>query len=115
MSFLTKLLNRVRAPLTNTLTTMNPVITKTDNTYNEVNPLQMMRTIIDDDPRSEDIFKYISYRAKSKLPDQTEQYENKITLFISLDEILLYSYIPDENLGLFDMPKFREYDYRLEP
>jgi TFIIF-interacting CTD phosphatase-like protein len=31
-----------------------------------------------------------------------------------MDEVLFYSYLPDENMGLYDMPKFKEYDIRLE-
>jgi TFIIF-interacting CTD phosphatase-like protein len=116
MSFLTKLFNKTKKPIVDTLiqSAKVEIIKKSENTYQEVNTLQMMRTLIDNDPNSEDIFKHISYKAKSTLPAQSDEFKGKTTIFVPLDEVLLYSYIPDENLGLFDMPKFREYDYRID-
>jgi TFIIF-interacting CTD phosphatase-like protein len=112
MSFLSKLFEKTKKPIADIIT--NNIIIKTENTFSEANPQYIMRTLIDSDPNSEDIFKYITHKANPKLPIQTEEYRGKVTLFIPLDEVLLYSYIPDENLGLMDMPKFREYDYRID-
>lgn len=107
MSFLTKLFNKSKKPAAN-------LITKVSNDYKETNHLSMLRTIIDDDLGYEDIFKYITYKANAKLPDQEGNHKGKISLFVPLDDVLIYSFIPDENLGLFEMPKFREYDIRLD-
>jgi TFIIF-interacting CTD phosphatase-like protein len=79
----------------------------TDNSY-------LLRTLIDDSFKSEDVFSSITQQANSKLPDQSKEDKGKLTVFVPMDEILFYSYLPDENMGLYDMPKFKEYDLRIE-
>jgi TFIIF-interacting CTD phosphatase-like protein len=91
------------------------------NTFSEIssnsnndNPNTLLRTIIDNESNHEDIFSNLSQIANSSLPDQQGEYKGRISLFIPLDEVLLFSYIPDENLGMHEFPKYKEYDYRIE-
>lgn len=81
---------------------------------NNNNPNQLLRTIIDSEANHEDIFSNLSHIANSSLPDQQGEYKGRISLFIPLDEVLLFSYIPDENLGMHEFPKYKEYNYRIE-
>jgi TFIIF-interacting CTD phosphatase-like protein len=79
----------------------------TDNAF-------LLRTLIDDSFKSEDLFSSITQVANSRLPEQSKEDTGKLTIFIPMDEILFHSYLPDENMGLYDMPKFKEYDLRIE-
>jgi RNA polymerase II subunit A small phosphatase-like protein len=74
----------------------------------------MLRTIIDNHINHEDIFSGIATKAKARSLNQSNEDDGKITLFVPMDEVLFYSYIPDENMGMFDMPVFKEYDLRIE-
>jgi len=80
----------------------------------ESNANTLLRTIIDSEGKHEDIFSNLSQISNSSLPDQELEYKGRITLFLPLDEVLLFSYIPDENLGMHEFPKYKEYDYRVE-
>ena len=37
-----------------------------------------------------------------------------MTVFVPLDDFLIYSYIPDTNLGLYDKPKFKNYHFQVD-
>jgi len=78
------------------------------------NNKSMLRTIIDESPLHEDIFKNIIRKANSKISEKPKYKENKTTLFLPVDDILLYTYIPDENFGMSEIPKHKDYDFRLE-
>jgi len=84
------------------------------NSNTPKNPNYLLRTIIDSEASHEDIFSNLSHISNSSLPDQQGEYKGKISLFIPLDEVLLFSYIPDENLGMHEFPKNKEYNYRIE-
>ncbi len=77
-------------------------------------PNTYLRTIIDNSLKHEDVFKNIIKYSNKRLPPQNEFDKDKITLFIPLDQVLVYTYIPDENMGMQGMPNFREYDLRVE-
>jgi len=100
---------------TNNLEKISPNITKVDyNINNNSEPNFLLRTIIDSHMNHEDIFSKILKKSFPKLPEQSEQDRGKITLFVPMDEVLFYTYIPDENLSMFQMPKFKEYDMRID-
>jgi TFIIF-interacting CTD phosphatase-like protein len=113
MNFFKKLLkNNSLTSLSNktsNITQMNNNIFRSD----ESNSF-LLRTIIDDEMNNEDVFSKLSVIAKSKLPPKSNEDKDKLTIFIPMDEVLLYSYIPDENMGMYDMPKFKDYDMRIE-
>lgn len=91
------------------------LIQKVENNFNDFSSNKsMLRTIVDESPLHEDIFKNIIRRANSKISEKPENKENKITLFLPVDDILLYTYIPDENFGMSEIPKHKDYDFRLE-
>lgn len=96
------------------MNTNDSTLSKIENKFEPVNPLGMLRTIVDDDSGSEDIFKSIFQQAKSKLPDQTEDKKGKITIFMPMDDLLLYSYLPDDNFGMYEMPKLKDYDFKID-
>jgi TFIIF-interacting CTD phosphatase-like protein len=85
-----------------------------NNFSNSDTSKSMLRTIIDTDVNYEDIFSNFVYKSKSSLPEQSEEYKGRITLFIPLDDVLLHSFVPDENLGMSEMPKYRDYNFRIE-
>jgi TFIIF-interacting CTD phosphatase-like protein len=135
MNFLKKLVTRGNLPISNSgeltakitpnilksqLNNIQPsqLIRKVENNFGKSqNQKSMIRAIIDDDLGYEDIFKHFINKPKSinpLLPEQSYKDIGKVTLFIPMDEFLFYSYIPDENLGLFDLPKTKEYDLRIE-
>lgn len=110
MNFFKKLLNNNSLPnKTSNITQISKNILKSNETNSS-----LLRTIIDDNMNNEDLFSKISIRANSKLPPKSNEDKNKLTLFVPMDEVLFYSYIPDENMGMYDMPKFKEYDMRIE-
>jgi TFIIF-interacting CTD phosphatase-like protein len=91
------------------------LIKKVENNFNDFSSNKsMLRTIVDESPLQEDIFRHIIRKAVSKIPEKPEDKINKISLFLPLDDILLYSYIPDENFGMTEIPKHKDYDFRLE-
>jgi TFIIF-interacting CTD phosphatase-like protein len=106
--------------LNNSIQTSSKIITKINNQFNvddSSSPKNMLRTLIDDDLGYEDIFNKLVYKAnckKTQLPEQSIDKKGKISLFIPMDEVFLYSYMPDENLGMIDMPKFKDYDIKIE-
>lgn len=116
MNFFKNLINRNSIKtVENTLSTniKSSIAVPVENIFQKKsqNNMTMLRTIIDDDLAYEDLFKHITTTANSTLPAPNE---DKITLFIPLDEVLLFSFIPDENVGMFDMPKLKDYDVRIE-
>jgi len=73
-----------------------------------------LRTIVDESQAPEDIFKNLVRLADTKLPEKTDANKKKLSLFLPIDDVLLFSYIPDENFGMADLPKHREYNFRVE-
>ena len=93
----------------------NSIIKKVENNFNLFsNNKSMLRTIVDESPQHEDIFKNIVRKSKSSIPNQPDDKKDKISLFLPIDDILLYSYIPDENFGMSDLPKHKDYNFRIE-
>jgi TFIIF-interacting CTD phosphatase-like protein len=94
---------------------INNLIKKVDNNYtNFSSNKSLLRTIVDESPLQEDIFKHIIRRANSKIPDIDHYKKNKLTLFLPFDDILLYNFIPDDNFGMSEIPKHKDFDFRLE-
>lgn len=90
-------------------------IKKIENNFNDFSTNKsMLRTIVDESPLQEDIFKNIIRISKSEIPAKPENKKDKISLFLPFDDILAYAYIPDENFGMSDLPKHRDYNFRLE-
>jgi len=100
--------------LINNLETKN-LLKKVENNFHDFSSNKsLLRTIVDENPLQEDIFKHLVRKAKTKIPDKIENKKNKISLFLPVDDILVYTYIPDENFGMSDIPKHKDYDFRLE-
>jgi TFIIF-interacting CTD phosphatase-like protein len=72
------------------------------------------RTIVDEDFDIEDIFSNLVLNKSVSLPEKAAEDSNKLTLFLPMDEILLYTYLPDENMGLYDIPKSKKFDLKIE-
>jgi TFIIF-interacting CTD phosphatase-like protein len=75
---------------------------------------EQKRTIVDQDYDIEDIFSQLVLAKKVSLPEKTADDREKLTLFLPLDEVLLYTYLPDENMGLYDIPKSKKFDMKIE-
>jgi TFIIF-interacting CTD phosphatase-like protein len=92
------------------------MVHKIENTFERFNSSNKsaLRTIVDESLAPEDIFDNLVRLANAKLPNKTEKDNKKISLFLPIDDVLLFSYIPDENFGMADLPKHREYDFRIE-
>ena len=86
---------------------------KIQNNYKSMNSnnSQTIRVLIDDDLQHEDLFKYLAYKAKSTLPPKSEN--NKKTLFIPLDDIMLYAHLPDINFSMNSSPKYKDHDFTV--
>lgn len=67
--------------------------------------------------RNDRIFKYIRVQDKSvRIPDLEKGHEDKLTLFMEIDDVLLYTYICDQNFGYLANPtaKDPEHEFFLE-
>ena len=55
--------------------------------------------------RKDKIFKYLKITDKNvTLPDLPNEESDKLTLFMEIDDVLLHSYICDENFGYISNP-----------
>lgn len=70
-----------------------------------------LKLLIDDSPLSTDIFKLIKKQAS---PIDLEFKNDKLTVFLPFDDLLLYSFIPDENFSMSASPKYKEFDFKID-
>lgn len=67
--------------------------------------------------RRDKIFKYLTIQDKNvTLPNQTKDEEGKLTLFMELDDVLMHTFVCDENFGYISNPaqKDPEFEFFLE-
>lgn len=67
--------------------------------------------------RKDRIFKYLTVRDKFvKIPDLPQGEEQKLTLFMEIDDVLLHTFICDENFGYIANPiqKDPEFEFFME-
>eukprot|EP00340_Litonotus_pictus_P006662 CAMPEP_0170528016 /NCGR_PEP_ID=MMETSP0209-20121228/13527_1 /TAXON_ID=665100 ORGANISM="Litonotus pictus, Strain P1" /NCGR_SAMPLE_ID=MMETSP0209 /ASSEMBLY_ACC=CAM_ASM_000301 /LENGTH=316 /DNA_ID=CAMNT_0010818971 /DNA_START=57 /DNA_END=1007 /DNA_ORIENTATION=+ len=83
-----------------------------DFSFKNVNPIEELNLFLEEDPTPEDLFKSIRKKASSiqNIPSIDNE---KITVFLSFDDLLLYSHVPDENFSMQFSPKLRDFDFKL--
>ena len=67
--------------------------------------------------RKDKIFKYITIQDKNiSIPNLSSEDSNKLTIFMDIDDILLHTFICDENFGYIANPasKIPEHEFLLE-
>ena len=64
--------------------------------------------------RRDRIFKYISVMDKNvSVPTLKDEDSHKLTLYLELDDILLHTFICDENLGYLSAPSAKDPEYEF--
>lgn len=59
--------------------------------------------------RKDKIFKYVTVQDKSvRIPDQRIEDKDKLTLFIEIDDVILHTFICDENFGYISNPASKD-------
>ena len=62
--------------------------------------------------RKDKIFKFLTIQDKNaRIPDQSIEDKDKLTLFIEIDDVLLHTFICDENFGYISNPASKEPEY----
>ncbi len=62
--------------------------------------------------RKDKIFKFLTIQDKNvRIPDQSVEDKDKLTLFIEIDDVLLHTFICDENFGYISNPASKEPEY----
>ena len=64
--------------------------------------------------RKDRIFKYLSIKDKSvSIPDLPESEQHKLTVFLELDDVLLHTFICNENFGYIANPNAKDPEFEL--
>jgi hypothetical protein len=64
--------------------------------------------------RSDKIFKYIRMQDKNvQVPDLPPQDQHKLTVFMELDDVLLHTFICDQNFGYLGNPAVKDPDHEF--
>lgn len=64
--------------------------------------------------RKDKIFKYLTIQDKMvRIPDLKPGEDNKLTLFMELDEVLLHTFICDENFGYIANPSSKDPEFEF--
>lgn len=80
------------------------------------------KILVDDSMKPFDLFSFLVTKGKyientlninNKIENKIRYDRNKITLFMSFEDILLYSYIPDENFKMYYSPQHKEADFKF--
>ena len=59
--------------------------------------------------RKDKIFKFLTIQDKNvSIPDQKLEDKDKLTLFIEVDDVLLHTFICDENFGYISNPASKD-------
>lgn len=62
--------------------------------------------------RKDKIFKFLTVQDKNvSIPDQKLEDKDKLTLFIEVDDVLLHTFICDENFGYISNPASKDPEY----
>lgn len=62
--------------------------------------------------RKDKIFKFLTIQDKNvSIPDQKLEDKDKLTLFIEVDDVLLHTFICDENFGYISNPASKDPEY----
>lgn len=62
--------------------------------------------------RKDKIFQFLTVQDKNiRIPDQKIEDKDKLTLFIEIDDVLLHSFICDENFGYISNPASKDPEY----
>ena len=69
---------------------------------------------VDDDVKyNRRLYNYIKIQDRIDLPPMREEDKGKKTLFIEMDDLLIYTFIPDENIGYLSNPATKDPDRTL--